>query len=175
MIIRPETPDDIKSIENVTLAAFTGLFTDNPNEHLIVNGLREAGALSLSLVAEANGRVVGHVAFSAVTVDGIDRDWYGLGPISVAPELQKQGVGSELIQDGLAGIRETGAKGCVVEGSPEYYQRFGFKPYPSLVYEGTPAPEYFMALPFYEEVPEGKVEYHKAFYIEGRYTDDGVK
>jgi len=54
--------------------------------------------------------------------------------------------------------------GCVLEGSPEYYQRFGFKTYPGLVYEGSPAPEYFMALPFYNEVPTGKVEFHWAFY-----------
>jgi putative acetyltransferase len=166
MIIRLETPNDIKSIEEVTLAAFTGLFSDNPTEHLIVNGLREAGMLSLSLVAEMDGQVVGHVAFSPVLIDGEDRGWYGLGPISVSPELQKQGIGSALIEEGLAKLRELGAQGCVLEGSPKYYQRFGFKSYPGLTYEFAPAPEYFMAQPFHEEVPEGKVEYHKAFYVQ---------
>ena len=166
MIIRTETLDDIKGIEEVTLAAFTGLFSDNPTEHLMVSGLREAGALSLSLVAEMDGNIVGHVAFSTVMIDGKDLGWYGLGPISVLPGLQKQGIGSALIREGLAMLRTMGAKGCVLEGSPKYYQRFGFKSYPGLIYEFAPAPEYFMALPFDKEVPVGKVEYHKAFYIQ---------
>jgi len=166
MIIRPETPDDVKGIEKVTLAAFTGLFSDNPTEHLIVSGLREARALSLSLVAEMDGKIAGHVAFSTVLIDGKDQGWYGLGPISVLPELQKQGLGSALIHEGLARLRTMGAKGCVLEGSPKYYQRFGFKSFPGLIYEIAPAPEYFMALPFDEEVPNGKVEYHKAFYVQ---------
>jgi putative acetyltransferase len=80
------------------------------------------------------------------------------------PELQRQGIGSKLIREGLSLIREKGAKGCVLEGDPGYYQRFGFKAYPGLVYEGSPAPEYFMALPFYNKVPIGKVEFHWAFY-----------
>jgi putative acetyltransferase len=166
MIIRPEASNDIKAIEEVTLAAFTGLFSDNPTEHLIVSGLREAGMLSLSLIAEQDEQIVGHVAFSPVMIDGENKDWYGLGPISVAPELQKQGIGSALIHDGLAKLRTMGAKGCVLEGSPDYYQRFGFRSYPGLTYEFTPEPKYFMALPFYDEVPDGKVEYHKAFYVQ---------
>jgi putative acetyltransferase len=164
MIIRPETTNDHEAITQVTLAAFTGKFSDNPTEHLIVKGLREAGALSLSLVADMDGKIVGHAAFSKVTINGEDQGWYGLGPISVQPDLQKQGIGSKLIQDGLARIRELGARGCVLEGDPNYYNRFGFKSYPHLIYEGAPAPQYFMALPFYDEVPSGKVEYHKAFY-----------
>lgn len=166
MIIRIETTDDVKGIEEVTLAAFTGLFSDNPTEHLIVSGLREAGALSLSLIAEIDRKIVGHAAFSTVTIDGKDQGWYGLGPISVLPELQKQGIGSALIHEGLARLRVMNARGCVLEGSPKYYQRFGFKSYPGLIYEFAPAPEYFMALPFDKEAPAGKVEYHKAFYIQ---------
>ena len=164
MIIRPETPNDIQAIEDVTLAAFTGLFTNNPNEHLIINSLREAGVLSLSLVAEMNGNVVRHVAFSVVTIAGKDLRWYGLGPISVLPELQKQGIGSELIKVGLAKIRAMGAKGCVLEGSPEYYHRFGFRSFSGLFYEGAPVSDFFMAISFYEDIPNGKVEFHKAFY-----------
>jgi putative acetyltransferase len=127
--------------------------------------LREAGTLSLSLVAEVDNKVVGHVAFSVVTINGEDIGWYGLGPVSVSPELQNQGIGSKLIKEGLSIIKTKGAKGCVLEGSPEYYQRFGFKAYPGLFYEGAPAPEYFMALPFYDDIPKGKVEFHKAFYV----------
>jgi putative acetyltransferase len=112
-----------------------------------------------------DGRIVGHVAFSPVVINGNYMDWYGLGPISVIPELQKRGIGSRLIKEGLSIMRERGARGCVLEGSPTYYHRFGFCSYPGLTYAGAPAPEYFMALPFYNDAPEGRVEFHKAFYV----------
>ena len=165
MIIRPETSHDHEAITQVTLAAFTGKFSDRPTEHLMIKGLREAGALSLSLVAELDEKIVGHVAFSKVTINGEDRNWYGLGPISVQPALQKQGIGSKLIQSGLTQLRDMGARGCVLEGDPNYYNRFGFKSYLNLIYKGAPAPQYFMAHPFYDAVPQGEVEYHPAFYI----------
>lgn len=165
ILIRPETPADIAAIEQVTITAFNGKPYSDQTEHLIVNALRAAGALSLSLVAEVNGRVVGHIGFSKVMIDGKDLDWFGIGPVSVSPEYQKQGVGSKLIREGMTAIRERGAKGCVLEGSPDYYQRFGFKPYDGLIYEGAPAPEYFMAFPFTEKIPQGKVEFHRSFYI----------
>jgi putative acetyltransferase len=165
MIIRPETSKDYAAITQVTLAAFTGKFSDNPTEHLIVMGLRDANALALSLVAETDEQIVGHVAFSVVTINGEDQGWYGLGPISVQPDLQKQGIGSKLIQAGLAQLRAMGAQGCVLEGDPNYYNRFGFKSYPHLIYKGAPAPQYFMAHPFYDAVPQGEVDYHPAFYI----------
>lgn len=164
ILLRPEKPADYEAITQLTCAAFTS-HSYQPTEHFIVLGLREADALSLSLVAEAEGRIVGHVAFSKVTITGEDLSWHGLGPISVQPALQKLGIGSKLIHDGLSRIRDMGAKGCVVLGSPPYYQRFGFHPCPGLIYEGAPAPEYFMALPFNnDETPKGNVEYHRAFY-----------
>lgn len=163
--IRPEKETDIQAIEQITIAAFAGKSYSNQTEHLVVNALREAGALLLSLVAEIDRKVIGHVGFSSIRINKEDLHWYGLGPVSVSPEFQKQGIGSKLIAEGLKQIRETGAKGCVLEGSPNYYQRFGFKTYPELFYEGSPAPEYFMALPFYEDVPKGKVEFHSAFYV----------
>jgi putative acetyltransferase len=165
MMIRPETPDDFEAIRQVTVAAFAGKPYSDQTEHLIVDALRAAEAMSLSLVAKMDGKVVGHVAFSVVTINRENKGWHGLGPVSVLPELQKQGIGSQLIREGLSRIREMGAKGCVLEGSPAYYQRFGFKAYPGLYYEGTPSPEFFMALPFYPEVPEGKVEFHPSFYV----------
>jgi len=164
MKIRPETPQDISAIEQITIAAFNGKWYSDQTEHWVINRLREAGAMSVSLVAEIDGIVVGHIAFSVVNINGEDIGWYGLGPVSVLPELQKQGIGSKLIWEGLSVIREKGAKGCVLEGDPNYYQRFGFKNYSDLIYEGTPDPKYFMALPFYDDVPNGKVEFHKAFY-----------
>jgi putative acetyltransferase len=165
MKIRSETPQDISAIEKITIAAFNGKWYSDQTEYLVVNRLREAGAMSVSLVAEIDGNVVGHVAFSVVTIDGKNKGWYGLGPVSVLPEFQKQGIGSKLIREGLSLIKEKGAKGCVLEGDPVYYQRFGFKNHPALFYEDTPDPKYFMALPFYADVPEGKVEFHKAFYV----------
>ncbi len=164
ILIRSERSTDIHAIEQVTIAAFDGKWYSDQTEHLIVNRLREAGVMSVSLVAELDGKIVGHVAFSVVTINGEDKGWYGLGPVSVSPEVQKQGIGSKLIREGLSQIKEKGARGCVLEGDPNYYQRFGFKNHPGLVYESTPGQKYFMALPFYEDIPKGKVEFHKAFY-----------
>lgn len=163
--IRTEKEADIEAISQVTYAAFLGKFSDHPTEHLIVNALREAGMLTISLVAEVDGKIVGHVAFSPVTINEEFVEWYGLGPVSVVPELQKQGIGSRLIREGLSLLKERGANGCVLEGSPTYYQRFGFKTYSGLTYHAAPAPEFFMALPFYDEVPTGQAEYHKSFYV----------
>src|SRR5688572_19862067 len=110
-ILRPEKPADHESITQLTLAAFTS-HAYKATEHLIILELRAAGALSLSLVAEVEGRIVGHVAFSKVTIDGENMDWHGLGPISVQPELQKLGIGSKLIHGGLSRISDMRAKGC---------------------------------------------------------------
>jgi putative acetyltransferase len=164
IVIRSETPNDYKAIEQLTIAAFAGKSFSDSNEHLIIERLRAVGALSLSLVAERDGSIVGHIAFSIVKINGEDQGWYGLGPVSVLPTFQKQGIGSALIKEGLAQMRAIGARGCVLEGDPEYYQRFGFKSYDNLIYVGAPAAIYFMALPFYGEVPGGKVEFHPAFY-----------
>jgi len=164
VIIRPEQPEDIGAIEEVTIAAFAGKPYADGTEHLIITRLRTAGALTLSLVAEIEGRVAGHVAFSEVTINGSTAGWYGLGPISVLPRYQKQGIGSALIRAGLDQIRAIGGKGCVLEGSPEYYRRFGFKSYLNLVYEKAPAPQYFTAHPFTADVPAGRVEFHSSFY-----------
>lgn len=157
---------DAEIITQITQAAFADRSYSSGTEHLIIKQLRKAGALALSLVAQADNHIVGHVAFSKVIIDDADLGWYGLGPVSVLPEWQKQGIGSALIDAGLADLRVLGARGCVVEGDFRYYRRFGFEPYPYLTYDEAPAPEYFMALPFYDVVPKGKVEYHEAFYVD---------
>ncbi len=167
VLIRSERSTDQDAIRKITRAAFAGRPYSNQTEHLIVNALRDAGALSLSRVAEASKEVVGHIGFSLVTIDGKGMDWYGIGPVSVSPEYQLQGIGSKLIKKGLIRIRAGGAKGCVLEGSPQYYGRFGFKTYAGLSYTGAPAAEYFMALPFTEDIPQGAVEFHQAFTITG--------
>ena len=92
IVIREERPEDITVISEVTVAAFKELEMSDLNEHNIINGLREAGALSLSLVAEHEGCVVGHIAFSPVTVSDGTEGWYGLGPVSVVPKLQRRGI-----------------------------------------------------------------------------------
>jgi putative acetyltransferase len=162
--IRPEIPNDYEAIEQITIAAFAGKAFSDSDEHLIIRRLRTSGGLSLSLVAEVDHKIIGHIAFSVVKINGEDMGWYGLGPVSVLPAYQKQGIGSALIKAGLSRLKAQGAKGCVLEGDPNYYQRFGFKSYPHLIYEGAPAAIYFMALPFYGEIPDGKVEFHRAFY-----------
>jgi len=172
MIIRTETPLDAEIITQITQAAFANRSYSSGTEHLIVNQLRKDKALALSLIAQSDTQIVGHVAFSVVTIDGVDLGWHGLGPISVLPEWQRQGIGSALIDAGLADLRVMGAHGCVVEGDFKYYRRFGFEPYPNLTYDEAPAPEYFMALPFYDKVPKGKVRYQEAFYVDG--TDENT-
>ena len=100
--------------------------------------MRAANALTISLVAEIDGRVVGHIAFSPVTISDDSKGWYGLGPVSVLPEYQKQGIGKILINKGLSMLKESDGQGCVLVGDPAYYKRFGFRNIPNLVYEGIP-------------------------------------
>jgi len=118
--IRAERPEDAAAIHAVHGAAFPADAEAN-----LVDALRASSRLSLSLVAECNGGVVGHVAFSPITVEGVLSGW-GLAPMSVTPEFQRQGVGGRLIDDGLARARDAGIPFVVVLGHPEYYPRFGF-------------------------------------------------
>lgn len=102
MTIRPETPQDRDAIEKVHLAAFANHPYSRQTEHLIVNALRAARALTVSFVAEVDGEVAGHIAFSPARIDGHDCGWYVLGPVGVLPERQRQGIGKALIREGLA-------------------------------------------------------------------------
>lgn len=162
MHIRMEQNQDIPAIHSLIQAAFQHAPHTSHTEHLIVEALRHAHVLTISLVAEVEGHIVGHVAVSPVSISNGATDWYGLGPVSVLPDMQRQGVGSRLIETVLAQLRKKSAAGCVVLGEPEYYQRFGFKIEPSLVLAGVPR-EYFMALSFNKDVPSGNVVYHAAF------------
>jgi len=166
MRVRDETVGDADGIDAVTRSAFADAAHSSHTEHLIVRALRAAGALSVSLVAEDGSAIIGHVAISPVTIiDLLDQPvtrWYGLGPISVLPDRQGQGVGSQLMAQALRQLRERGAAGCVLLGDPGYYQRFGFQAESVLQLPGVP-PAYFMALPFEGAVPQGVVQYHAAF------------
>jgi predicted N-acetyltransferase YhbS len=166
LVVREETPDDIEPIDVLTRAAFRDHPFSRQTEHLILRGLREAGALPLSLVATLEGGVVGHVAFSPVTIGAQDPAWCGLGPVSVMPAHQRSGIGSALIRSDLRRLRERGVVGCVVLGDPGYYGRFGFAPHAGLVYPGPPA-SYFIALALEGAVPIGEVKYHPAFSRSG--------
>ena len=162
MILRCETAADIEAISEVTIAAFKNLSVSNQTEQFIINALRKAGVLTVSLVAQIDEQVVGHIAFSPVTISDGTNDWYGLGPISVLPEYQKQGIGKSLVNEGLALLKELGAQGCALVGDPNYYKYFGFKNFSELVYEGVPQ-EFFLVLPFNEKVPQGTVVFHEGF------------
>lgn len=160
--IRNEVPADDDAITRVTVAAFADLAISHHTEQHIVRALRRAGALTVSLVAELDGEVVGHVAISPLAISDGSAGWYGLGPISVLPVHQGKGIGSALMHAGLGRLKELGASGCALVGSPGYYRRFGFRNDPGLVHEGIPQ-EFFLALPFGERVPWGTVSFHEAF------------
>ncbi len=162
MIIRDETGSDISAIADVTQAAFANLAISNQTEQFIINALRAADALTISLVAELDGDVVGHIAFSPVTISDGSQNWYGLGPISVLPQRQRQGIGSALMHSGLARLKARGAHGCVLVGDPGYYERFGFKSVPEVTHEGVPQ-QYVLVLPFDGHKAQGVVAFHPGF------------
>ncbi|MEE1922513.1 N-acetyltransferase [Pseudomonas sp. 148P] len=160
--IRNEQVEDIDAITRLTTAAFEHEEHSNHTEQFIVNALRRSKQLTLSLVAVENGEIIGHVAVSPVQVSSGATGWFGLGPISVWPDHQGQGIGSALMKAALAELQRLGGIGCVVLGDPGYYGRFGFKPCPDLELPGVPQ-EYFQAQAFAGEVPTGTVRYHEAF------------
>lgn len=122
--------------------------------------------LSVSRVAVSGNRVVGHIALSPVTISDGCLSWYGLGPISVLPELQKQGIGKSLMWEGLARLKSIGAKGCILVGDPGYYERFGFRSPKDLAIEGVPQ-QFVLALPLDDSSARGNVVFHEAFAATG--------
>jgi len=166
IIIRDETAEDTGTVTDVTVAAFRTLEISNHTEQFVIEALRAAGALTLSLVAELDGRVIGHIAFSPVTMSDGTGGWFGLGPVSVLPEYQRQGIGGALIREGLERLKIHGARGCCLVGHPEYYRRFGFLNTEGLGHEGVP-PEVFFVLPFDGHLPQGVVTFHEAFMADG--------
>ncbi len=162
MSIRPETPADIADIDALTRAAFQPYPGHGAPEVSILEALRRDHALALSLVAVEGSALIGHVAFSPVSIDGVAGAWLGLGPVSVRPDRQKAGIGRRLIDDGLAALVARGAAGCVVLGDPDYYRRFGFIFGAALTY--APAdPEHFGMRILAGPPAAGAVEYHPSF------------
>ncbi len=166
IVIRSETDADVSAITEVTVAAFKTLEISNHTEQFIIVALRAANALTTSLVAEVDGRVIGHIAFSPLIISDGTRKWYGLGPVSVLPQYQRQGIGKALIREGLSRLKDMNAQGCCLVGHPEYYRKFGFKNVPGLVHEGVPQ-EVFFALSFDGHTPQGTVTFHDGFRAHG--------
>lgn len=164
MLIRNERAGDADAIATATRAAFAEAEHSSGTEALIIQALRGAGQLTVSLVAELGGRVIGHVAVSPVRISDESPYWYGLGPVSVLPTHQGRGIGSQLIRASLERLRSSATHGCVVLGEPAYYSRFGFSTHPQLVLPGVPA-EYFQAMSFGGPMPSGTVKYHEAFSV----------
>lgn len=160
--IRHERPHDISTITALTAAAFASQEHSSHTEQFIVNALRRSQQLTISLVAVLDEDIVGHVAASPVTISSGAQGWFGIGPISVWPDRQGQGIGSALMQAALAELQQLGAMGCVVLGDPGYYSRFGFAVHAGLELPGVP-PQYFQALSFGTALPQGTVQYHAAF------------
>lgn len=164
MSIRAEKEGDLDAVRAVNTSAF-----ETSAEADLVDVLRQRAKLVISLVAEENGKVVGHIMFSPVSLSGHPSlKVLGLAPMAVAPEHQRKGIGSALVRAGIDQCRRSGFEAVVVLGHPDYYPRFGFSPscHFGIDSEYDVPEEVFMAM---ELLPEalsgktGKVKYHPAF------------
>lgn len=146
LLIRAEQPHDQRAVFEIHARAFP-----QPGEAKLVDALRAAGAARISLVAECDGRVVGHILFSPVRVDGAGGSFVALGlaPMAVEPDRQRDGIGSALVRAGLDACRDAGHTIVFVLGHPDFYPRFGFEAAAprGLHYEGGAgyAPAFFVA------------------------------
>ena len=161
--IRCELPSDIPEIRRITELAFREMSYAAGDEQDVIDRLRSSNALSLSLVAAEENRVIGHAAFSPVTLNSEIAPWFALGPVSVTPEGQGQGIGSKLIRSGLEQLQSTDALGCILTGNPDYYRRFGFNVCAEYCPDGEPE-EYFMVKKFKRTLITGLFAFHPAFY-----------
>lgn len=161
MLIRPESPQDHKAIRDLTRDAFAPMSFSDGSEPDIIDKLRKAGDLTLSLVAEQD-EIIGHVAFSPAKIRKAKGDWYGLGPISVRADMQRQGIGTKLVQTGLDMLRKKGAAGCVLTGNPDVYRPMGFTNEHALTFSGL-NPEYILFIALSGTVPEGEINFAPAF------------
>jgi putative acetyltransferase len=160
--IRPERPNDMDAISELVTSAFFGMPYADGDEAALVEALRAQDALSVSLVAELQGAIVGQVAFSPARAPGDIAGWYALGPLAVVPARQRTGIGSILVRTGLEAISELGAVGCILTGNPAYYSRFGFESAPQSAPPGEPA-EFFMVKLLDGQLPAGSIHFHEAF------------
>ncbi len=162
MIVRDERPSDIEQIDDLTRRAFEPMPYSDGSEAGIIRSLREAGDLTVSLVVEDHGKVVGHVAFSPVTIAGDHEGWFGLGPIAVEPDRQRGGIGRILVERGLEAMRQRGANGVALIGDPGPYRRFGFKSDGLMTYKNL-NPDFVQRIVFCGAVPQGELRFAAAF------------
>ena len=162
--IRAEAPGDAAPIHNIIEAAFAGKPYADGDEQDLVDVLREVGALTLSLVAEVDGEIVGHIGFSPASPTATGQTWFALGPVAVKPELQGTGIGTLLIEHGLDLLRERHADGCILTGDPAYYRRFGFSLSPKHSPESEPEAYFMVKRLGASDLPEGPIHFHDAFY-----------
>lgn len=163
MRIRTEVPADIPAIGPLITRAMRLLPQATGTEAAIVERLRADGALALSLVAEEEGVVVGHLAASAARI-GTQDGWGLIGPLVVLPARHRHGIGSALMAEAIRRLRE-GCHGAALVGAPAYYGRFGFRAFPGFGVAGCP-PEVVLALPFDGSVPCGDLIHHPAFGLD---------
>jgi putative acetyltransferase len=163
--IREEISTDFQSVWELNAAAF-----ETEVEANLVNILRESGISYISLVAEQNEKIIGHILFTPVTLEGDDSGirLAGLAPMAVIPNLQRQGIGSMLVAEGIKHCKSAGFDAIVVLGHPEYYPRFGFVPSVNynIISEYDVPDEAFMLLELSRgclKGKQGKIKYHKAF------------
>ncbi|WP_319568517.1 GNAT family N-acetyltransferase [Cohaesibacter marisflavi] len=163
MEIRKETAADFDAIMNVTLAAARQHQLGKQNGYFTLNELRKSGLVTLSLVAEVDGTIVGHVAFCPVRVSGGDKGWYALGPVSVLPECLSQGIRKALIAEGLEMLRQMHGKGVALVGDPDYFKPLGFMNAPEMASVKDMADE-FLIMSFDNRMPYGRMEFPEGFF-----------
>jgi predicted N-acetyltransferase YhbS len=131
-IIRKENSFDHNWVIELTAKAFETMPFSEGDEDKLVENLRKASSFipELSLVAELNGQVVGHILFTPMIIDNGQQQYQSLvlGPVSVLPEYQKQGIGGKLVIAGHQKAKELGFQSVILIGHAEYYPRFGYKP-----------------------------------------------
>ncbi len=164
--IRPERPSDQATIRSLTEIAFSDMEYSDGDEQDVIDRLRAADALTLSLVLVESDKVVGHIAFSPAAAGDGSEPWFALGPVSVLPTHQRRGLGLALIERGLSEIKAAGALGCILLGNPELYGRFGFEVAGKNAPEGMPE-EFFQVKRWRDAEPVGRFEFHGGFAGEG--------
>ncbi len=162
MEIRRERPEDRQAIHQLTTDAFAPMSYSDGTEPAIIDDLRAAGNLTLSLVTIKDDMLVAHVAFSPVTIGNNTNSWYGLGPVSVHPNLQRSGIGTALINEGLRVLEGMNADGCALIGNPKFYRRFGFVSNGSIQYPGV-SDEIVQWKSFGKQRPEGLLVFSPEF------------
>ncbi|MFN3239604.1 MAG: GNAT family N-acetyltransferase [Pseudomonadales bacterium] len=164
VMIRPEQSGDFGKITVLIDEAFAGMPYAGGDESEVVLRLRQQNALSLGLLAEVDGELVGHIAFSPVKADDGSSGWFALGPVAVFPQFQSMGIGGKLITEGLRQIQGRGGVGCMLTGNPDYYRRFGFE-FSAGNCPPNETAEYFMIKRLTDAAaPAGALHFHPAFY-----------